>query len=493
LMTPYFTNDRVALYLGDSLEVLRTLPNCSVHCCVTSPPYYCLRSYLTKNDSLKVHEIGSEPTQEDFIATMVEVFREVKRVLRDDGTLFMNLGDSYTDTTKSGGRSGGKNAHSDKGGYVCDRDGLDCDPKRGDAAHAQPKRSTNNGQLQNIPHRVAEALRADGWHWRQTIVWAKKSPMCESVAGVRWERCRVKIRPQGKGNQASVKNHGPRTRDVSNGKYLDSAEYIECPGCDKCQDSDGWVLRRGRGRCTTSHEYIFILTKSKRYFWDSAASAEAAVGGTPGNKTHRAATEYHNGDEHHRKAAGLCEMTARETRNPRSVWTIRAEPTKIRHFASYPSELVRRCLVAGCSAGGCCSVCGAPYAPAVSSERVQTRPGRGNKIWKHVEMSGYEQRSGTSPNLDPERHIAKTILHGYQPTCECDAPKGKQIVLDCFNGIGTTGQTALKLGHRYIGIDLKAEYLDVSKNRIFKPPRWWLRQQKPKAEKKRSTNERLLF
>jgi hypothetical protein len=172
-------------------------------------------------------------------------------------------------------------------------------------------------------------------------------------------------------------------------------------------------------------------------------------------------------------------------RNPRSVWLLSSEPTKVRHFATFPSELVRRCLVAGVSAKGCCPTCGAPWAPVIETARVQTRPGLANKIWKHADGDKIGQRSDSMPNLDPERHIAITKCHGYRQTCDC--PEHKPVgclVLDPFCGLATTGQTARHLGHRFVGIDLNSAYLVEAAKAIVNPPRWWLRKNKPPTPKK---------
>lgn len=465
---PCKCQDGVTLYHVHVMDGLRAIASDSVHCAVTSPPYFALRSYLPAGDPLKPYEIGSEPTPEAFIATMVEVFREVRRVLRPDGVCFVNLGDSYSSDTKWGGMSSGKHNHA---GMAVPR------PKRYDGAPL--------GNLLNIPHQVAEALRQDGWIWRQTIVVAKRSPMPESVGGWRWVRHRVKVAASTRGRNKHAGGNGQKPHGDRNGPAFDSrADWADCPGCVKCESHGGFVLRRGAGRCTTAHEYLFVLTKTNRYFWDGEASKEKALEASI--KRQRQGFKWTGREEanHYREGFG---------RNPRSVWTLSTEPTKVRHFATFPSELVRRCLVAGVSAGGCCPSCGAPWAPVVESERVATRPALNPKAgadWKH---NGFD-RSATSPNLDPERHLAVTKCLGYRPTCDCgrDDTVGA-LVLDPFNGIGTTGQTAHKLGCRYIGIDLNAAYLDVSATRIFEPPRWWLRQQTTKRRRPTPKAQRGLF
>lgn len=456
--------DGITLYYGDCLEVLRAMPAGVVQCVVTSPPYFALRSYLDKDDPLKVKEIGSEPTPEEFVSTMIEVFREVRRVLRDDGVCFVNLGDSYSSETKHGGMSSGK--HNRNGAQV----------PRAKRYDGQPL-----GNLLNIPHRVAEALRADGWIWRQTIVWAKRSPMPESVNGWRWVRCRVKVAPSVRGRNKHAGGFGQPPQGHRDGAAFSSqSKWVDCPGCPKCEPHGGYILRRGSGRCTTAHEYVFVFAKSQRYFWDGEASKERSVAGHPSGNGFKRDGRLSYGDR------GQEQLWDGTQRNPRSVWTLSSEPTSERHFATFPSELVRRCLVAGVSAGGCCPHCGAPWAPVVASDRIATRPGLANKIWKHDDGDKIGQRSTDSPNLDPQRHIAVTKTLGYRQTCDC--PKHEPIgclVFDPFSGIGTTGQTARHLGCRYVGIDLNSKYLYVAARRIMEPPRWWLRKQKPKSTRKR--------
>lgn len=432
-------------------------------------------------------EIGSEPTPEQFIATMVEVFSEVRHVLRDDGLLFINLGDSYATNTGGGGPSDKQTSNA--GSWTTGR--VDNVKASG----------LTSGSLMNIPHRVAEALRADGWHWRQTIVWSKKSPMPESVVGWHWSKCRVKVQPQSNHDDGKNADHIDRRKVGFNDRYDNpeghGAKYVACPGCPKCEPNEGWILRRGKGRCTTSHEYLFVFSKSPTYFWDSEASKEAAVGGTPGNKTHRSKTAYEAGDRHFRKAAGLTEIGAVDFRNPRSVWTLSSEPTREKHFATFPSELARRCIVAGVSAGGCCPTCGAPWAPMLTKVRIPTRPAHESKTYIDPEGSPYAQHSGSViGNRDPERHTTQTKCLGYRQTCSCPSHEAVPCtVLDCFSGLATTGQTARHIGHNYIGIELNPEYAEMSLLRIQQPPRWFLRlQDAPKTNRiKRSKRERSLF
>jgi DNA modification methylase len=451
------------------MEVLPTLPEKSVHVCITSPPYFALRSYLPKDHADKHREIGSEPTPEAFISTMVAVFREVRRVLRDDGVLWMNLGDGY-------GQSGGNGEAGSSDGAV------------GRGPRSKRCGKELSGQLQNMPHRVAEALRSDGWIWRQTVVWQKRSPMPESVGGWRWQRCRVKVegQPKRQSNQTATQYDRDHSGGVTNAAR---AEYADCPGCPKCSATGGYVLRRGSGRCTTAHEYVFLLTKTARYFWDGEASKEATTLSVSPEKYQAALLETGNAwyprargnnldpssdSKHGRKVHGIAPPGGR---NPRSVWTISSEPSSEKHFAAFPSELVRRCLASSPAAGGVCSACGAPWAPVVDLGVLAplTKSDAGRKV---RQTRGDKDRSpGDRDDTNLPRHHYPSQVRGYRPTCGCNAPKTGPVILDPFGGTGTVAQTARHRGCRGVYIDLNPAYVEIAKRRIPQPPRWWIRQE----------------
>ena len=311
--------------VGDCIDQMRALPDASVNCCVTSPPYFGLRSYdeasLRIDPSLPeekrawldaellqrcVHErmgavyhsddipedlrsyfvraeIGLEDTPDAFVARLVEVFREVRRVLRDDGTLWLNLGDSYART----GGTDRKVSASAKVGST--RNTLE---QMSDRTSKAASLGLKSKDLIGIPWRVAFALQDDGWHLRQDIVWHKPNALPESV----------------------------------------------------------------RDRCTKAHEYIFLLSKRPRYYFDSEAIKEPAVSEKPaGNKRHKYADAY-AADVlgKHRTKAGLLALTGVkwEKRNKRSVWTVATKPFKGAHFATFPPDLIEPCVLAGCPEGG---------------------------------------------------------------------------------------------------------------------------------------------
>lgn len=258
---------RWSVLTGDARETLRTVPDATAQTCVTSPPYYGLRDYGVTG------QIGQEESPAQYVAAMVAVMREVRRVLRDDGTLWLNVGDSYAGGSSvgtprvgivpgSGGKLHGRN-----------RNGI------GSVDGAKPK------DLLGIPWRLAFALQDDGWYLRSDIVWAKPNPMPESVTD----------------------------------------------------------------RPTRAHEYVFLLTKRARYFYDAKAIREGGSGRASGkhtpDKTGAGLGFEVRGGFH---KVGNVEW---HTRNARDVWTIAPEPYSGAHFATMPLELATRCILAGSRAG----------------------------------------------------------------------------------------------------------------------------------------------
>lgn len=274
------------ILVGDAETVLRDQPDQSVHCCITSPPYWGLRDYDVEG------QIGLESTPEEYISRLVGVFREVRRVLRDDGTLWVNIGDSYV------GAAGGYQGKTGQRASRTFTARIDIEKR---AADLPPK------SLVGIPWRLAFALQADGWILRSEIIWHKLSPMPESVSD----------------------------------------------------------------RPTKSHEQVFLLAKSARYFYDADAVAEPATGRAPGGggKKYGAALAA---DERHR-TKDLAAIGAADTRNLRDVWTIASQPFMGAHFATMPVGLVEPCLLAGCPVGG---VVLDPFAGAGTVGLVASRRGR---------------------------------------------------------------------------------------------------------------------
>ena len=277
----------VTVLHGDCRAVLPTLPAASVQCCVTSPPYYGLRDYGVAG------QIGLEATPDEYVAEMVAVFREVRRVLRDDGTLWLNIGDSYA-STPPGNKTVGVSAKSGLNGV----NGASGRYRETLAAGHQTKRDTSRldgikpKDLLGIPWLLAFALRADGWYLRSDIIWAKSNPMPESV----------------------------------------------------------------RDRPTSAHEHVFLLTKAQRYFYDAGAIAEArdAESIEHHNKYFEASKNYaakYKATPGQQPQTHGSMMPSGETRNARNVWTIATQPFSGAHFATMPPDLAERCIKAGTKPG----------------------------------------------------------------------------------------------------------------------------------------------
>jgi DNA modification methylase len=342
---------------GSAHDALAQIKSESVNCCVTSPPYWGLRDYGVEG------QLGLEKTPEEYVAAITAVFREVRRVLRDDGTLWLNLGDSYAANQKGGGGVGKSTLGSASGGNSISEDGL----LRSQERQQMPTRRMTHGvkekDLIGIPWMVAFALRADGWYLRSDIIWNKPNPMPESV----------------------------------------------------------------RDRPTRAHEYIFLLSKSKKYYYDAAAirnppsealvkqvnegyrgSATKDFGGALAQDASATKSRIIEGYRkridkqrgHGRRHDGFNDRWDAMTRseqmmlgsNKRSVWTVAPANYKGAHFATFPPKLIEPCVLAGCPEGG--------------------------------------------------------------------------TVLDPFNGSGTTSQVAIQNNRNYIGIEINPEYVELTYDRL---------------------------
>ena len=314
----YTTIQLDIIHTGDCLEVLKTLPDESVHCCVTSPPYYALRDYGMEE------QIGREATPKEYISRLTEVFTEVRRVLRSDGTLWLNIADTYAGKGNQGDFVDPKNPKGRNGQAVALNYKVEgCKPK----------------DMIGIPWMLAFALRDSGWYLRNDIIWMKENPMPES-----------------------------------------------------CKD-----------RCSRCYEHIFLLSKSRKYFFDAKAISEPIAPATAerlkrgmkgGNKYGKPVPGQPQTQTINRPRAHgeITDSMINPMRNKRDVWVVNTVPFKGGHYAAYPPKLVEPCLLAGCPEGG--------------------------------------------------------------------------IVLDPFFGSGTTGMVARQMGRHYIGIELNPEYAELAKARI---------------------------
>lgn len=445
------------LHQGDCREVMRRLisEGVRVQCCATSPPYYGLRDYGTgvwiggdhacehRSDTMREgrkedrtllagspatnaaqliryanvacgkcgavredRQVGLELTPGEYVAGMVETFRLVRQMLRDDGTLWLNLGDSYA------GYHGNKNHDVPTSATNGWTNGTN-ENKRGDARPQdiglKPK------DLIGIPWRVAFALQADGWYLRSDIIWHKPNPMPESVTD----------------------------------------------------------------RPTKAHEYLFLLAKSERYYYDAEAVREQNTQGSL--LRHSGPPEEPYASKHvmefdHR---GSLNVNGGKSggRNKRSVWTVATAPYSGAHFATFPPDLIEPCVMAGTSEWGCCPHCGKCWQRIVERDRKPTRPGTKSKVHATVEDYGKSMYPADHPNQrhsgdvcgnrDPQRHCTVTHTKGWERICKCpDAEPAPCTILDPFAGACTAGLVALRLGRRFIGIDLSADYLAMGRKRL---------------------------
>lgn len=398
---------------GDVMTI--PLADQSVHCIVTSPPYWGLRSYLTGDN--KALELGSEPlhdcggwvTGDDcgacFVCNVRQYAREFWRVLRDDGTWFLNLGDSYNG-------SGGAGGDYNKGGL---KEGQPRFNGR-NVSQLKPK------DLCGIPWRVALALQADGWFLRSDIIWAKPNPMPESVTD----------------------------------------------------------------RPTKAHEYLFLLSKNKRYFYDADAVREEPTV-TPKSNGEYGGKSWHNHSNDNVAGQSQYKDMPRVThpagRNRRTVWNIATAPYSGAHFATFPPALVEPCIKAGTSERGCCPVCGKQWVRVTKSEG-----GTIGESWHNHENDQQRgHRGGDNGNKAAELWSTyKRTTLGFRPDCDCkvvyqhiDRGTGDHlgdelitpepvpsIILDPFAGSGTTVMVANQLGRRGVGLDLSLEYLQLARERV---------------------------
>jgi DNA modification methylase len=443
---------------GHVLDVLAMVPDERVHCCVTSPPYWGLRDYGTEpqvwgggcqhvwgdeniskirdsnrdtmewttggDPAAKIRgeypshgafcslcgawrgSLGLEPSPDLYVQHIVEIFREVRRVLRSDGTLWLNLGASYA----GGGRG------------------------RGEKGWAGPKQATNVGSttlaavpnleafkpkdLVPIPWMVALALQADGWWLRSSIIWAKG---------------------------LSFATH-----------------KVECPHCHhkhQAQYSGSCMPESVRDRPTQSYEYVFLLTKRARYFYDAEAVREPTV--TEDNRKPYAPGQVDARGDGRDRGGG--QPTARDTsgRNLRSVWAINPAPFPEAHFATFPPKLVEPCILAGTSARGVCPGCGGPWERVVEKVASDWETRKAAGATGGTLSKGHNTTHGAGTDHTLGQRESRTI--GWRPTCTCGhSDTIPAIVLDPFMGSGRVARVALEHRRHYFGIDLQPEYVEMA-------------------------------
>lgn len=364
-----FNNGKTRLFYGDSREVLREMPDESVHCVVTSPPYYGVRDYGNGEEG-----IGLEESLEEHMEALLDLFGEIFRVLHPSGTIWVNLGDSYSVAGVSSARDMASKVdgtarynryHKESGamerrGALQTRDGRSFRSERYTdrslVKSAPPIAGVKPKELIGYPFRVALALQAAGWYLRSDIIWSKPNPMPES-------------------------------------SKLD--------------------------RPAKAHEYLFLLSKKRNYYYDGYAVREKGIS---------AVAEY---------------------RNKRTIWEIPTQAYRDSHTATFPEKLVVPCVLAGTSEHGVCPECLAPY--------VRTFPDRAPTMELDEESLAIMPQAA-DPSVEPT---------GWAPGCRHDA--GSPIpatVLDPFIGTGTTCVVAQRLNRKSLGIDIQEEYLRIAQKRL---------------------------
>ena len=402
----------VRILVGDARARLRELPAESVHCVVTSPPYWGLRDYGVEG------AIGLEPTFDQHLDVLVHVFREVRRVLRKDGTCWLNYGDAYAGSWGAQGR-GDEYAGNLEGGSILAARQIRVHPKVLSMAGSTKRTpGLKPKDLMLLPARIALALQADGWWLRSEIVWHKPNAMPESV----------------------------------------------------------------RDRPTSAHEKVYLLVKSARYFYDAEAVRIPITGGAHARRRdgerkpakgsdpndRRAGTWKEKSDKqrgHGRRHAGFNDrwdgMTKAEQQsggaNLRNVWTIPTYGFPDAHFATFPPALVEPAIKAGTSEQGVCRSCGAPL---VRELAVSGAPG---ESWHDHEDD--EVRGNRGAPL-PDGYRRETT--GWLPSCDCGGAYASipAVVLDPFGGAGTVGLVADRLGRDAVLIELNPEYAAMARARI---------------------------
>ena len=480
----------IRIIQGDCRDVLPTLPEQSVHCVVTSPPYWGLRSYLPVGHPDKPREIGQEKRLdclgwargencgECYICTLRGVFAGVWRVLRDDGTLFINQGDSYH--------------NGDKGGYLNGRVVNSPIQAAGNlandfvgAANRQPQPGLKPKDLCAQQWRLALALQADGWYWRDEIIWHKKSCMPSSQR----DRC--------------TRSHEVVLMFSKRERYFYDVEAIKEPvsqsmldqikqgyngsdtkdfiaaGAQSASGTKANIIARARQSWNGS-DFDHGKTGEMKHTrggkikvpsgWDTGAGSHGSYHRDGRSKQ----AEYRDNTNTNtaRTMAGFNdrwdESEARGevslTRTKRSVWSLGPEPFKESHFATFPSKLVEPCIKAGTSERGACPECGASWVRLTELGEVKEHPARLNRSDDAKQFHAGQNEYGEAGSLGRMR---ETVFAGWAPTCKCGLTETvPATVLDPFGGAGTVGLVADRLQRNAVLIELNASYADMAQKRV---------------------------
>lgn len=405
----------VRIITGDAREILPTLPADSFDCVVTSPPYFGLRDYGVEG------QIGLEPTLAAYLETMVDVMREVRRVMKPSGCAFLNIGDSYCSTAP--GTMGDKLNQRGILAGVSDRRSEAARKFRPETPFGmKPK------DLMMVPNRLAILLQDDGWWIRSEIIWHKLNPMPESV----------RDRPTCAHEKVWLLTKSPKY-------YFDAGAIEETAVAAGLGEMDGLAQKLPNG----------ANANAGRNYRDGKQIEYAVM--AVGSSKRRMAGFNERSDASQAKGQSF-------TRNCRNIWTIASEPYRGAHYAVMPSALAERCIKAGSSEKGCCPNCGKPWERVVESVKGDTeaadRP-------KHLQSkSSTLSLSGNGSTQWAQRGSKRHDI-GWRPTCDC--PQHEPIparVLDCFGGAGTTGLVADRLGRDATLIELNPANRELGAERV---------------------------
>lgn len=426
------------IYHGSSLDVLKTFPNDFIDCCITSPPYWCLRDYGVKG------QLGLEKTPEEFITKLADIFDEVKRIMKPTGTFWVNIGDSYANNGSGGyGKTVGRDKSTLQGKM----------PPIGTMITTKkiplllkPK------DLVGIPWMLAFELRRRGWYLRQEIIWNKPNPMPESVTD-RCTKSHEQIFLFSKSKKYYFDVEAIKTTVKSEHKNINGA-----PGQPKHSMNQPRLNKKFRPNGIVRDRLLDYDSKEKKL------------------RPNTSRGEFE-------KESYIPEPSGKA--NKRSVWTVPTQSFKEAHFATFPEKLIEPCVLAGTSEHGCCSECGKPYERIVEKETAfQSGSGKA-KIPMGWHQSGSlrhaskDVRINSGKNVDSIQSnsgeydirmgpVNSSKTTGWKSTCKCKSKIKPPIVLDPFMGAGTTAMLSKKKMRDYIGIELNKKYISIAEKRLYK-------------------------
>lgn len=459
------------IIVGNALEVLPTLQANSIHCSVSSPPYYNLRKYSGNQDCwwpdmeyvpmpgllpISVPQwygsLGTEPELTMYIGHLVAIYRQVYRVLREDSVCFIVIGDSYCS------QGGFRDYGSHDGGTG----------RKFNSGLRPSGAGLKQGDLMLVPHRLALALQADGWVVRNDLVYSKKAAMPESVKGWSWSKHRIRApewkakRYIGKGTEQDSQSASERIKmnmasaraeGINHEAGAVSVGWVDCPGCPKCEP-DGYVLKRGSWRHTRSHEFVIMAVKKMQYFADQEKVREASTGQAGAAVNFRRKTKDHlipnqAAIQHRLDRPDTVDNPA--GRNPRSVLSPSPEPSGLKHFAIFPTGLIEPLIKATCPTR-CCPKCGKGWSPVIKRGEPRARPDNPNPALPYHAESGHTNATGATTL---HKMVESNIL-GYRPSCGCghgllpddletiSSPTGHRVTKDPSLETGRAGFNRLR-------------------------------------------------